>query len=171
MIISLIVAATENGVIGRDGAMPWSMPSDLKHFRSVTLGKPVIMGRKTYQSIGKPLPGRHNIVVTKSPDFCVDGVELASSLDSALKSAACVAGKTGAQEIMIIGGGQIYKAALPIADRIYLTRIKAVLAGDATFPVIDPDIWRTVSMTALPRATDDAYAAEVLVLERKSTLV
>jgi dihydrofolate reductase len=169
MMISLIVAAAENGVIGRGGTMPWHMPSDLKYFRSVTLGKPVIMGRKTFQSIGKPLPKRHNIVVSRSPDFVAEGADVVTSLDAAIARAVQVATASGVDEIMIIGGGQIYAAALPRAGRVYLTCIQALLNGDATFPALDAKVWHATSRFALLADPKDDYPAEAQIFERISS--
>jgi dihydrofolate reductase len=166
MMLSLIVAATENGVIGRGGVMPWSMPSDLRYFRSVTLGKPVIMGRKTYEAIGKPLPKRHNIVVSRDSGLVLDGVEVFASLDAAVARAQEVARSTGVDEVMVIGGGQIYAQALPLADRVYLTRIHAQMDGDATFAALDPSIWRVADRGPLTPDVKDQFAAEFIIFER-----
>jgi dihydrofolate reductase len=164
--ISLIVAVAENGVIGRNGALPWHVPSDLKTFRRLTLGKPVVMGRKTYDSIGKPLPGRDNIVVTRDAGFSAGGTERAASVDDALDIARRKATERGVDEIMVIGGAEIFALTLPLADRIYLTRIHARPDGDVTFPEPDPGIWREVSRSPLaPDARDDATAT-LLILER-----
>ena len=127
MLISLIVAMAENRVIGRGNQMPWHLPADLRHFKSVTLGKPVIMGRKTFESIGRPLPGRRNVVISRNLDCCAEGVESVSSLDAALALV------QDADEVMIIGGGQLYREALPLAQRLYLTHIE--------LPVTDADTW------------------------------
>ena len=127
MLISLIVAMAENRVIGRGNQMPWHLPADLRHFKSVTLGKPVIMGRKTFESIGRPLPGRRNVVISRNLDWCAEGVESVSSLDAALALV------QDADEVMIIGGGQLYREALPLAQRLYLTHIE--------LPVTDADTW------------------------------
>jgi dihydrofolate reductase len=133
--IALIVAMARNRVIGKGGALPWRLPEDLKRFRSLTMGHPIIMGRKTYDSIGRPLPGRRNIVISRQPGLVIDGVETAASLQAALKMVA------DAGEVFVIGGQQIYQAALPIADRIELTRIDRDFEGDVLFPEIDPEQW------------------------------
>jgi len=140
MRISLIAAVAENGVIGREGGLPWRIPEDLKFFRATTLGKPVIMGRKTYVSIGKPLPGRLNIVLTRDRTWHAPGVSVAHDMDRALR----IAQESGADEAMIIGGADIYEAALPRANRIYLTRIAREFEGDALFPALDPQDWKEV---------------------------
>jgi dihydrofolate reductase len=163
--ISLIVAAAENGVIGRGGQLPWRMPSDLKTFRRLTMGRPVVMGRKTFQSIGKPLDGRANIVVSRDPAFAAEGAIAVSSLEAALAVARATPEAAATAEIMIIGGAELYRAALPLADRIYLTRVHARPAGDAIFEV--PDGWRVTSETGIPKGPKDDHEATLQVLERQ----
>jgi dihydrofolate reductase len=163
--VSLVVAMAENRIIGRAGALPWRMPSDLKTFRRLTLGKPVVMGRKTFQSIGRPLDGRTNIVVTRDAGFRADGVIVVASLDAALATAARSATGDGA-DIMVIGGAEIYRASLPLADRIYLTVVHAAPPGDTSFPELDAS-WREVSREPLPRSPKDEYAATLTILERR----
>ena len=166
MKISLIIAVAENGVIGRNGALPWHVPSDLKTFRRITMGKPVVMGRKTYDLIGKPLPGRDNIVVTRDAGFSADGIDRAASVDDALDIARRKATERGVDEIMVIGGAEIFALTIPLANRIYLTRIHARPDGDVTFPEPDPRIWREVSRSPVtPDPRDDATAT-LLILER-----
>ena len=166
MKISLVVAVAENGIIGRNGALPWYVPSDLKTFRRLTMGKPVIMGRKTYTSIGKPLPGRDNIVVTRDAGFSAAGTFRAASIDEALDIGRSKAAERGVDEIMVIGGAEIFALVLSLADRIYLTRIHARPDGDVTFPEPDQRIWREVSRSPLtPDPRDDAVAT-LLILER-----
>lgn len=147
--ISLIVAMAENRCIGRDNAMPWHVPEDLKRFKALTMGKPVVMGRKTFESIlaqlGKPLPGRESIVVSRG-GFAADGAQVYDSLDAAL---ACAVDR-GGDEIFIAGGAQIYALALPRADRLYLTRIHETVAGDAFFPVLDETQWRETAREDRP---------------------
>jgi len=139
MTLSLIVAMSENRVIGAGNQMPWHLPADLKYFKAVTLGKPIIMGRKTYDSIGRPLPGRRNIVVTRNADWCAEGVETVPNLEGAITSAG------EATEIMITGGAQIYAQALDMADRLYVTEVGLTVDGDAYFPEIDENCWAEVS--------------------------
>jgi dihydrofolate reductase len=146
--IALIAAMDRNRLIGQGNAMPWHLPADLKHFRAVTWGKPMVMGRRTYQSLGRPLPGRTNIVVSRDPEFRAAGVIVARSLDEALARAAEAAGAGG--EIMGIGGANLYAQLLPRAQRLYLTQIDAELKGDAWFPPFDPGRWREVSREAHP---------------------
>ena len=147
MIFSAIAAMARNRVIGQDNGLPWRLPGDLKFFKATTLGKPVVMGRKTFQSIGRPLPGRPNIVVTRDPGFAAEGVHIARDIDSALDLAARLARETGAQEVMVIGGAEIYAQALPRLDRLYLTEIDAEIEGDAHFPEIEPRVWREAART------------------------
>ena len=136
VILSLVVAVSKNNVIGSDNGLLWQMPADLKHFKAVTIGSTVIMGRKTYESIGKPLPGRRNIVVTRQQGYKADGCDVASSLQDAVDLC------QKEQEVFIIGGGEIYKQAIHAADKIYLTRIAADFVGDTFFPVINFSDWR-----------------------------
>lgn len=154
-----------NRVIGRAGTMPWHLPADLRYFKAVTMGKPLIMGRKTFQSIGRPLPGRTNIVITRQADFTAEGVRISSDWDSAVKLAEEVARRDSVDEIMVIGGGEIYALALPRADRIYLTEIKTDPAGDTVFPEIDGEVWREQKRDRYP-ADAGAPAYELVVLER-----
>ncbi len=137
-MISLIVAAAENNAIGKNNQLLWHLPNDLKFFKNTTWGMPVIMGRKTFESVNKPLPGRFNIVITRQADWKAEGVIVAMDLDDALKKAA----ETNCKEVFIIGGGEIYKQGIEIAGKIYLTRVHAVLDGDTFFPAIDESKWR-----------------------------
>ena len=139
--IAAIVAVTSNGVIGRDNQMPWHLPNDLKYFKETTMGKPVVMGRKTFESIGRPLPGRTNIVVTGNRDYHAKGVEVVYSLGDAIKLARRAAEAEGVKELMIIGGAKLYAEALPLVERLYLTEIKAEIEGDAYFEVLNLDEW------------------------------
>ena len=135
--IALVVAVARNGVIGRDGGLPWHLSSDLKRFKAITMGKPVIMGRKTWESLPKkPLPGRHNIVITRRKGFLAEGATVVASPENALAAAA------GAEEIAVIGGGEIFDMFLTLADRIYLTEVDLDVEGDTYFPAIDPAHWR-----------------------------
>jgi dihydrofolate reductase len=143
--IVIIAAVAENGVIGRGGVMPWRLKSDMQHFRALTMGKPVVMGRKTWLSLSvKPLPGRTNIVVTRDASFAAPGVVVARSLDVALEAARGDALRRGA-DIMVIGGAEIYAQAMPLAGRLEITRIHMQPEGDTTFPLIDPAVWREAS--------------------------
>jgi dihydrofolate reductase len=166
VILSLIVAVAENGVIGRDGGLPWRLSSDLKTFRRLTMGKPMVMGRRTYDSIGKPLDGRDNIVVTRDPFFEVAGVSACATVNEALTLARVLATTRGADEIMVIGGAAIYDAVLPIADRIYFTQVHAKPDGDRHFVSPDPASWREVSREALPKGERDDFASTLVIYER-----
>jgi dihydrofolate reductase len=143
--LALVVAVAENGVIGNANKLPWHLPADLKHFKAITWGKPVIMGRKTFQSIGRPLPGRDNIVISRSRRWDAGGVTVVPDLDTALAVAERAAAARQADEIMVIGGAQIYALTLPRADRIYYTKVHLSPAGDTLFPELDPVIWRETS--------------------------
>lgn len=138
MIVSIIVAVADNGVIGRGNELPWRLAADLKRFKAITMGKPIIMGRKTHESIGRPLPGRKNIVVTRNPAYVADGCVLTDSLASALAAAH----EADAEEVAVIGGAELYAAALPLATRIYMTRVHTTSDGDTHFPRWDPNDWR-----------------------------
>ena len=153
--IVLVVAAADNGIIGRDGKMPWRLKSDLQHFRSLTMGKPVVMGRKTLLSIGKPLPGRTNIVVSRDPAFTHAGVLVASDLPAALAAARGDALRRGTDAITIIGGADLYAQAMPLADRVELTRVHARPEGDASFADLAPDRWQEVARTEHPAGPGD----------------
>jgi dihydrofolate reductase len=151
MKLAIIVAAAKNGVIGRDNQLPWHLPQDLKYFKSVTLGKPVIMGRKTYESIGRPLPGRTNIIVTRDAQWtAAEGVVVTRSIDAALveakKALELSAGLV--DEAMIIGGAEIYRATLDVVDTVYLTRVNRDFDGDARFPVLNESQWHLASIVA-----------------------
>ena len=163
---SLIVAATENGVIGKDNDMPWKISSDLRYFKNITMNKPIIMGRKTFQSIGKPLPGRVNIVITRDTSFAVDGVITAHSVEMAIDVAKSIAEVKGLKEIMIIGGAQIYALCLPEADRLYLTRIHAEIEGDAHFPDLDAKDWLEYSSERRTAGEKDSHDYSFIVLDR-----
>ena len=142
MRIALIAAVAENNVVGRDNELPWYLPEDLKHFKKLTLGKPIIMGRLTYESIGKPLPGRANIVVSRRQNYQPVGVEVAGSLAEALSLAESIAKAGGLDELIVIGGAQIYAEALPLANILYLTEIHKVYQGDAYFPTLELRQWQ-----------------------------
>lgn len=164
--LAVIVAAAENGVIGRNNALPWHLPEDLRYFKRVTLGKPIVMGRKTFESIGRPLPGRTNIVITRQPEYSAKGVKVVSSLDEALELAADVALIDGVSELMVIGGAEIYRAALPRARRLYLTEVHAEVEGDARMPGLDWSDWREVSRESWPASEANPYPYSFVVFER-----
>jgi len=167
MKIVLVAAIGENNVIGRDGQMPWRLKSDLQHFRRLTLNKPVVMGRKTYESIGKPLKDRTNIVLTKDLGLVVPGGVLANSLDAALGVARQDAEKRGVDEIMVIGGSDVFAATLPKADRLEITHVHASPEGDAYFPPIDPTQWREVARREYDAGPDDSASFTVATYLRR----
>jgi dihydrofolate reductase len=164
MKVALVVAAADNGVIGRAGGLPWHLPADLAHFRRVTLGHHLVIGRRTWESVAKPLPGRRILVVTRAELTLPEGVLRVPSLVEALD----VARGAGDDEVMIAGGSGIYQAALPLADRIYLTRVGAVVDGDTFFPALADAEWQEVSREEVPADERNAYPLAFVVLERRS---
>lgn len=160
-MLALIAAVAENGVIGARGALPWRLPDELAHFRRTTLGKPVLMGRRTFVSLGRPLPGRANVVLSRDPAFAAPGCEVARDLASALALHAAAA------EQIVIGGAALYVEALPRAARIYLTRIHARPEGDVHFPALDPAEWRESTLEEHAADERHAHAYTVLLLERR----
>jgi dihydrofolate reductase len=164
--ISLVVAVAENGVIGRNGALPWRVSADLRRFRAVTIGKPVVMGRKTFQSIGRPLDARDNIVVTRNPDFLAPGAEVAGAIEDAMVIAAERARSRGVREICVIGGSQVFAETLPDASLVHLTHVQAAPEGDVFFPPLDRSAWREVSREELPFRDGDTARAAYAVYQR-----
>ncbi len=159
-MISIIVAASTNDIIGVKGELPWRLPDDLRRFKQLTMGKPVVMGRRTFESIGRPLPGRQNIVITRQAEYAAAGCDVVASPAAALAAAA------DAAEVMIIGGSQVYKLFLPKAFRLYLTRVHAVIEGDARFPRIDEQDWQLLSSEAHEASQVNEYAFDFRVYER-----
>ncbi|NNA90652.1 diacylglycerol kinase [Pseudomonas sp. ICMP 8385] len=160
--LSLIAALGENRVIGIDNSMPWHLPADFKYFKATTLGKPIIMGRKTWDSLGRPLPGRLNIVVSRQTGLALEGAEVFPSLDAAVARAEAWALEQGVDELMLIGGAQLYAQGLEQADRLYLTRVGLSPQGDAWFPEFDTNHWKLVSNVQNPAEGDKpAYNFEV----------
>lgn len=159
-LISLVVAVASNGVIGRDNAMPWHLPDDLQHFKRVTMGKPILMGRKTFDAIGRALPGRVNIVLTRDAAWSTQGVVTVHSLEEALLRT------NAAAELCVIGGAEVFKLTLPLAQRIYLTHVHARVAGDAVFPALDPADWRETERNEHPADALHTYAMTFSTLER-----
>lgn len=167
--IAFVVAAAANGVIGRDGQLPWRLPSDLKRFRALTLGKPIIMGRKTYKSIGKPLDGRDNIVLSRQPGFNPPGVAVVARIEDAIQLGRRLAARQGVDEVAIIGGAEVFGAALPLADRIYLTLVKGTPVGETRLPQFDPETWQETARAAMAKGPRDQYCADFIVLDRKKS--
>jgi dihydrofolate reductase len=166
VMIALVVAAADNDVIGSDGRLPWRLKSELAHFRKVTMGKPVVMGRKTFLSIGTPLKRRTNIVVSRDPDFALSGVLVAPSVELALAVARGDALRRGSGEIAVIGGADIYRQTLPLADRIVFTRVHLRPAGDATFPALDPHVWSETGREDFAAGPHDDASFTVVVYDR-----
>lgn len=159
--LNLIAALDENALIGREGGLPWHLPADLRHFKALTMGKTMLMGRKTWDSLGRALPGRESWVLTRADGFAAEGARVLASLDEALAAA-------GGRELMVIGGAEIYRQTLPWAQRLYLTRVHArVEGGDAYFPAFDPMQWRETSREAHPPDERHAYPYSFLTLERR----
>ena len=160
MRVSLIVAASANNVIGVRGELPWRLPVDLKRFKQVTTGKPIVMGRLTWDSIGRPLPNRQNIVISRNPDFTAAGCDIVASPGEAVEMAGDV------DELMIIGGGQLYREFLPRAQRIYLTRVAVDIEGDACFPELDDSEWHETSRESHAADEEHAYSFDIIQLDR-----
>jgi dihydrofolate reductase len=159
--ITLIVAVADSGVIGRDNTLPWHLPEDLKRFKRLTMGKPMVMGRKTFESIGKPLPGRHNIVVTRDPNYRRDGVTVVHDAGAALIAAGPV------PEIMVIGGAELFRALLPRAGRIHLTRVHGNIEGDVMWPALDDRVWNVVERESHSADERHAWAMTFEVWEKR----
>lgn len=162
MTISFVVAAATNNAIGKDGKLPWHLPNDMKHFKNVTWGMPVLMGRKTFDSLGKPLPGRKNIVLTRHPTWKVEGTVAVKKMEDAL----FVAKETDSKELMVIGGGEIYKTLFDKAKRIYLTRVEAEPEADTFFPSLNPKEWNLISQQNHEADEKNAYNYSFQVWER-----
>ncbi len=165
--VVLVVAVGKNGVIGGEGRLPWRLPSDLKRFKAVTMGKPMLMGRKTFEAIGRPLPGREMIVLTRGPVFTSPGIHVAHTLDDGLKCAADCARTMGASEVIVAGGGELYRQTLAMASRLDVTQVDLSPVGDATFPHIDDTIWRETSRTKFTKGEKDDASFTVVIFERR----
>lgn len=164
MIVTLVAAVAENGVIGREGGLPWRLSSDLKRFKADTMGKPIVMGRRTWESFPNgALPGRLNIVVTRDEHYDAPGARLAGSLAEALELAAA----QGADEVAVIGGGEIFDQAMPFADRLIVTHVLASIDGDTHFPAIDPQTWYSEASEDVPAGERDSHATRRIVYQRK----
>ena len=165
MIISLIVAMDRRGVIGAGGALPWRLSDDLKRFKAITMGKPLVMGRKTHESIGRPLPGRRNIILTRQQEYTAEGCIVCENTEEAL--AACA----GHEEVMVMGGATLYELFLPRAGRIYLTRVQAEVDGDTWFPPFDESAWNVVERRDYPADANNEYACSFQVLEKTGAVM
>lgn len=161
-IVSLVVAADEHGGIGRDGGLPWHLPEDLKRFKALTMGKPIVMGRRTWDSIGRPLPGRRSLVVSRQRGLAIPGAEVVGSIEEALRIAGDV------PEVCVIGGAELYRAALPLADVIHLTRVHAAVEADTFLPPLDPADWEQVGCERRPADERHAHAVSFVTLRRIS---
>lgn len=159
--LNIIVAYNRQHVIGKDNAMPWRLPADLAYFKQTTMGYPIIMGRKTRESLGRPLPGRLNIVISRNADFRAEGTETVTSLDKAIAAAEA----DQAEQIFVIGGGQIYREALPLVQRVYATEIYSDMDGDTFFPVLEKEQWNEISRVSQPK--QNGLAFDFVVYERK----
>ena len=166
MIVTLVVAVAENCVIGLDGGMPWRLPTDLKRFKERTMGKPILMGRKTWEGLPrKPLPGRQNIVITRDIDYQAEGASVAHSFEDAIEQAE----HSGASKVSVIGGGQIYEQAISFANRLDVTHVLAEIEGDTSFPTIDPAIWKEIARHDIPASEEDSHATRHVIYERITT--
>ncbi|WP_162052759.1 dihydrofolate reductase [Pontibacter pamirensis] len=161
-MIAIVVAAAENNVIGKDNGLIWHLPADLRHFKQITMGHPILMGRKTFESIGKPLPGRTSIIITTQKDYAAEGCVVTHSVQEAIEKA-----KQLDQEICIIGGAEIYRQALPLTDVIYLTRIHHTFEGDVSFPKMKEEEWETVEQEHHESDEKNKYSYSFLTLKRK----
>lgn len=157
----MIVATANNRIIGKDNDMPWHLPADLAYFKKTTLGKPVIMGRKTYESIGRPLPGRRNIVISRDINYKAEGVDIVTTVDAALGLI------EGVEEVMVIGGGAIYQHCLPAANRLYITHIEADIEGDTQFPFYDENVWKKVVSNQFLADEKNQYNLDFCIYEKK----
>jgi len=165
MRIALVVAVADNGVIGRDQHLPWHLPDDLRHFKAVTMGKPLLMGRRTLESIGRALPGRRNLVLTRGPAPALAGTEAVPTLTAAIERCGAVA------ELCVIGGAEVFALALPLATRVYQTQVHASVPGDVYFPSLDMNQWRCIERQEHPADPHHAYAMSFLTLERTASPV
>jgi dihydrofolate reductase len=161
-MISMIVAMGENNAIGKDNELLWHLPADFKHFKSVTMGKPILMGRKTYESIGKPLPGRKNIVITRNKSFFAEGIVIVNSIEAALEEA------QEHEEVMVIGGASFYQQMLPVAERLYVTKVHHTFEADAFFPDINSDKWRVTEQSECAADDKHAYDFSFMTYQRAS---
>jgi dihydrofolate reductase len=164
----IIVAVSQNGIIGREGDMPWKLSTDLKRFKALSMGKPLVMGRKTFESVGsKPLPGRPHIIVSRSQTFDMPGVETVSSLAEALERGRTIAAEVGVDEVCVVGGGEIYRQVLEFADLLHVTHVETDVHGDTSFPEIDPAMFGLVEETLVPAGDKDNYPTRYAIYRRR----
>ena len=164
---SIVVAIAGNNVIGNQGGMPWRLSTDLKRFKQLTMGKPMIMGRKTFDAIGKALPGRSSIVVTRDDGWQAEGAVPVQSLETAMTLGREIARSMAVNEVCIVGGGDIYRQALQVVDTLHVTRVEAVPEGDTVFPVIDANVWNKISETPVPFGEKDSAATRYIIYKRR----
>lgn len=165
----IIVAVSRNGVIGRDGDMPWRLSTDLKRFKALSMGKPLVMGRKTFESVGsKPLPGRPHVIVSRNSVIEMPGVETATSVKEGLEQARVLARETGADALCVVGGGEIYRQTIADADELHVTHVETDLEGDTYFPAIEPDLFELVEETAVPAGEKDNYPTRYAIYRRRT---
>lgn len=162
MKLTMVVAASDNHVIGREGSLPWHIPEDLRRFRQLTWGKPLLMGRRTFEAIGRPLPGRRNIVISRQAGLEIEGCDVVATVEEALERVA------GDPEVMVVGGGEIYRALLPRADRIEMTRVHVDIEGDTFFPEVDTPAWRVVASEEHPAGAGRPIGFTYETLERRA---
>ncbi|MCD2173178.1 dihydrofolate reductase [Rhizobium sp. C4] len=166
-LISMIAAVARNGVIGRENDLPWHMSTDLKRFKAMTMGKPLIIGRKNLESFPRLLPGRPHVVITRDTTYAREGVHVVHSFDEAISTASDLADETGADEICIAGGGEIYRLGMPVADVLHITHVEADIAGDTTFPEIDPAVWDAVEVGRMESGEKDDHSARFVTYTRR----
>lgn len=166
-VISMIAAVAGNGVIGRDNDLPWRLSTDLKRFKAMTMGKPLILGRKNFESLPRPLPGRPHVVVTRDSAYRRDGVQVVHSFDAALEAAKVLAEDAGVDEICIVGGGEIYQQGMAVADILHITHVDADVEGDVRFPSIDASVWRPEEVGRMEPGEKDEYGARFVTYTRR----
>lgn len=166
-LISMIAAVARNGVIGRDNDLPWHMSTDLKRFKAMTMGKPLVIGRKNLESFPRLLPGRPHVVITRDQSYAREGVHVVHSFEAAIAKASALAAELGVDEICIVGGGEIYRLGMPVADVLHITHLEAEIEGDTVFPDIDPAIWEAEQVGRMEAGEKDDYSARFVTYSRR----